>query len=229
MANDTETTDEIDDSNPPFVLTEIDRQVLATRDEDFHLVTWPELREIIETNQLETLKRKPSDLKRYLHWAHKIRKQYGGLVPFVIQERLRWTPQPSSADGRVKFQHNSSIPFADPRDYAILPNDWPYGFEPGITHLLVWSKTPIPTDLEEGGKGDLIEESRRVIEKFVECVFVGQLAEYEKVGMEEARERVTWFKNWGALQSVRGADHVHVLVKDVPEQLLERWVVRRDL
>ena len=36
-----------------------------------------------------------------------------------------------------------------------------------------------------------------------------------------------WFKNWVSLQSVRGVDHVHVLVRDVPEEVLGGWLVRR--
>lgn len=39
--------DDLDLDNPPFPLTAIDRQVLATKDEDFHLNTWDDLRKII--------------------------------------------------------------------------------------------------------------------------------------------------------------------------------------
>lgn len=39
--------DEIDYNDPPFPLTAIDREVLATKDEDYHRITWEDLREII--------------------------------------------------------------------------------------------------------------------------------------------------------------------------------------
>ena len=39
--------DEIDYNNPPFPLTAIDRQLLATKDEDYHRITWDDLREFI--------------------------------------------------------------------------------------------------------------------------------------------------------------------------------------
>ena len=42
-------------------------------------------------------------------------------------------------------------------------------------------------------------------------------------------ERPRWFKNWVSLQSVRGVDHVHVLVRDAPLELLEKWTRRQDL
>ena len=106
-----------------------------------------------------------------------------------------------------------------------MPNDWPYGFEPGIKHILVWSRTPIAVD---DTRGDVTSELKRVIEEFVESHFVRALAEEEGISLVEAKSRVMWFKNWVSLQSVRGVDHVHVLVKDAPESLLQQWFKRRD-
>ena len=62
-------------------------------------------------------------------------------------------------------------------------------------------------------------ESGQLIEGFVRKAFVGRL---EQEG-PEAGEKVLWFKNWGALQSVRGLEHIHVLVKDVPESIVDEW------
>jgi len=67
-----------------------------------------------------------------------------------------------------------------------------------------------------------------VIEEFVENHFVRALAAEEGIGFVEAKSRVMWFKNWVTLQSVRGVDHVHVLVKDAPESLLQQWFDRHD-
>ena len=39
--------DEIDIDNPPFPLTAIDRELLSMRDEDFHHITWKDLKSII--------------------------------------------------------------------------------------------------------------------------------------------------------------------------------------
>lgn len=115
------------------------------------------------------------------------------------------------------------MPFEDTRDYAILLNDWPYGFEPGIKHILAWSRTPIAVD---DTRGDVTAESKRIIEDFVERQFVRTLANNAGIDVDDARKRVMWFKNWVSLQSVRGVDHVHVLVKDAPETLLEQWLAR---
>lgn len=40
-------SDELDLNNPPFPLTAIDREILATKDEDYHRTTWDDLKHII--------------------------------------------------------------------------------------------------------------------------------------------------------------------------------------
>jgi hypothetical protein len=86
----------------------------------------------------------------------------------------------------------------------------------------VWTKTRIAVDEV---RGDVTSESRERIVEFVERYFVREL---EGLG-KEGKDQVLWFKNWVSLQSVRGVDHVHVLVRDVPEEVLTRWTRRRDL
>ena len=149
-------------------------------------------------------------------WTRRTKATYGNITAFVCQERLRWEPLPSSSSSEgPKFAYQSAIPFADPRDYRILRNDWPYGFTPDITHLVVWLKPPIPVD---SGTGDLTPKSRTLIEDFVRRNFVKRLAREGR-----AEDRVQWFKNWTRLQSVRGLEHVHVLVRDVPDNIIEEW------
>jgi len=174
------------------------------------------LKSATANNTLEDLKRVPSDLRRYLAWSHNIKQQYGSITNFVIQQRLSWKPR--SDDDPSQFAHHSPIPFKDARDHVVLLNDWPYGFESGIVHLLVWTKTPIAVD---DTRGDVTVESREVIVEFVQQFFVDEV--------EGGWEQVMWFKNWVSLQSVRGVDHVHVLVRDVPEGVLRGWLERRDL
>lgn len=107
------------------------------------------------------------------------------------------------------------VPFADPTDYKILFNDWPYGTTPDITHLVVWLKTPFrvyPRD------GSLTPESREDIERFVHETFVRRL---EKLG--GADDRVLWFKNTTDLQSVRALEHFHLFVRGVDRSILLEW------
>lgn len=44
------TAEDINLDDPPFPLTSIDREVLATRDEDYHRITWEDLKHIIGTS-----------------------------------------------------------------------------------------------------------------------------------------------------------------------------------
>ena len=165
-------------------------------------------------------------MHKYLRWSFKTKKAYGSITNFVVKERLAWTPKdPNQPVSAHSFTHHSPVPFQDARDYAILPNDWPYGFEPGIKHIVVWSRTPIAVD---DTRGDVTIESKRVIEEFVHRQFVCTLATKADISLAEAGSRVMWFKNWVSLQSVRGVDHVHVLVKDAPESLLQQWFNRND-
>lgn len=89
---------------------------------------------------------------------------------------------------------------------------------PGITHLIIWLKSRIQVDEE----GDPTIEMRRRIDSFVDSTFKSQIKSVSD-SSEEDRERVMWFRNRTQWQSVRAVEHVHVLVRDVDEALIEKW------
>ncbi|KNG91721.1 hypothetical protein ANOM_000233 [Aspergillus nomiae NRRL 13137] len=219
-----------EEAPPAFNLTDVDRQVLAQTDEEFVLHDWEDLKAIIARNDLGILKRKPSDLKRYLAWTADIKAQYGTITNYICQRRLGWhLPDPdtttaattgATTDSGAVFPFRNPIPFADPADYKILRNDWPYGVTPDINHLVVWLRTPVPVKPENG---DVTDESRALIEDFVHRTFVARLAQEGNLTFSDPKENVLWFKNWTALQSVRSLEHMHVLVRGVPEHILQEW------
>lgn len=177
-------------------------------------------------NDLGALKRKPSDLRRYLAWSAETKAQYGSIMNYICQHRLHWslpsingTPGSNTVNSGPTIPYKNPRPFADPEDYRILRNDWPYGLSPGISHLVVWLRTPFEVKSEEG---HLTDESRELIEEFVRKMFVDRLAEDVK-RFPEPESHVLWFKNWVGLQSVRALEHVHILVRDVPEEILYEW------
>ena len=143
------------------------------------------------------------------------------MTNFVCKELLHWVPLPESSEatGPV-FKCDDERPFASPKDYKILLNDWPYGISSNIRHIVVWLKTRIPVQQPEGY---LTPESSRLIQGFVQKMFIDPLI---KVG--QGQDEVQWFKNWTGLQSVRGLDHFHVLVRNAPKELLEAWVGGRE-
>ncbi|KAG6005063.1 hypothetical protein E4U21_000519 [Claviceps maximensis] len=194
-----------------FPLTAIDKWVLSQTDDEFIKHDWQDLKHIIETNQLSVLKRSPSDLRRYMSWTAETKAQYGSMTHYLLVNRLpvSW--------GQPPFTPESHIPFDKTSDYKVLLNDWPYGLERNITHLVVWTRTPIPTEDE---KGDMTKESRALVADFVTRYFVDSLG-------DGGEQRVLWFKNWVALQSVRALEHIHVLVRDVDDDMLERWTGER--
>ena len=134
----------------------------------------------------------------------------------MLKERLHWQPlAESTPETGPLFDVESPVPFGSSRDLLILYNDWPYGISPGIVHLVIWLKTRIAV---EGKEGYLTAASRGLIDEFVKKTFVDRIREEGVPG-----DNVMWFKNWVGLQSVRGVEHVHVLVRNAPQSVLEEW------
>lgn len=237
----------------PFPLTDTDRYILSLTDEQYQYHDWEDLKKVIgepavpgphlagkshmhysvlsgatvsgkeaashtsltwlaETNELAALKRKPSDLRRYIKWTAETKAEYGSMTKYIMTHRLPQTW------GDPPFTPVSNVPFADPSDYRVLLNDWPYGLTPDVTHIVVWSRTLVPTDPETG---DMTPESRKTVAGFVDRYFARRLG-------PGGGERVLWFKNWVALQSVRTLEHIHVMVRDVDKATLEEWTRELD-
>ncbi|KAJ6188152.1 hypothetical protein N7519_003060 [Penicillium mononematosum] len=192
---------------PAFNLTELDHKLLAMTDEEFVYHDWEDLKSIIARNDLGALKRKPSDLRRYLAWTQETKAKYAAV-----------TPRLSSKAG-PRRPSKTRVPLPIPRTTRSSENDWPYGVTPGISHLVVWLRTPIPVKSDEG---HLTDESRAMIDTFVRKTFVDRLAK-DPQNFPDPESHVLWFKNWVGLQSVRALEHVHILVRDVPEDILFEW------
>jgi hypothetical protein len=142
-----------------------------------------------------------------MKWTAEIKAEYGSMTKHLLIHRL------PKAWGSPPFSAVSSTPFKDPSDYRVLINDWPYGLTPDITHIVVWSRTVIPTDAETG---DMTPDSRQTVEAFVKSFFADKLG-------ADGGDRVLWFKNWVALQSVRSLEHIHVMVKNAGKDVLDEW------
>lgn len=203
------------EGEPPIPLTETDLYNLSITDKDFKPHTWENLKEIVATNKLEKLVRWPSDTKRYMKWTADTKKEYGSIINFVARERLRWTPK-STPEGGLTFDYESPIPFQNINDYKTLPNDWPYGLDQGISHIIVWLKNRLEI---QPPPGDLTPAAKAQVNAFIDKEFVQPLAQ-----LTGESDNVIWFKNWVALQSVPGIDHVHVLLRNVPKSIIDaKW------
>jgi len=143
-------------------LKDKDIGILSTPDNEYHVLTWPEVQKIISDNRIDFFQRVPSDLRRYLEYNFMLKKQYGSVMNFVLSKRLQWT-EPITAAGK---------PFEKDQDLKILWNDWPYGIDLKIVHLVVWTKFELEDDEKTG---DLTEEARAEIEGWVGRTFGDRL------------------------------------------------------
>lgn len=162
-----------------------------------------------EANDLESFKRMNVDKEKYVGWKAGIEAQYGSITMYLLDDRL------PKAWGRPPFSPDSPDAFISPSDYYIMLNDWPYGFTPDITHMIIWTRNTIPV---EAGGGDMTPEGRNLVGSFVKKHFT------DKLMGQYPDQRVLWFKNWNSLQSVNGIDHIHVLVRGAAKAVVDNWV-----
>ncbi|CAJ0545925.1 Ff.00g093980.m01.CDS01 [Fusarium sp. VM40] len=199
--------DQRTDKCPEFLhnTNEKDQGILSTLDEEYHISTWDEVREIIETNHLEKFKRVPSELRRYKAFVFHLKQNYGSVANFILAHRLGWAA-PVKPRG---------VPFEFEDDYKILWNDAPYGIDPRIVHLVVWTKFVLE---EDSATGDLTDEARKEIDDFVTRTFRAHVPE----------QHVLWFRNWQGLQSVKAVQHLHVMLLN-PDPDFVRTVTNGDI
>lgn len=151
---------------------------------------------------------------RYIEWSRQTKARYGTITNYICEVRLQWKASRAEKTGPV-FDCRNPIPFVDEEDYKILPNDWPYGLDEGIVHMVVWLKNKVPA---EPPLGHMTAEGCAMVQEFVQRKFIDRVRD-----LPGPEEKVLWFKNWSALQSVPGLEHVHVLVRDVPEDIILEW------
>ncbi|KAI9704930.1 MAG: hypothetical protein M1836_006710 [Candelina mexicana] len=192
-----------------------DQRILSTLDGDYHVMTWPEVTELISIhaaalqplfnsqphiglNRLDQLQRVPSDLRRYLEYTTRLKKEYGSVMNFVLKKRLQW----------AELKPKGNAPFSEAEDIKILYNDWPYGIDSKIVHLVVWTKF----DLEDDpAADDLTPKARREIDDYVNRTF----------GSRVNPDHVLWFKNWRSLKSIHAVEHFHVMLYNPPPEFVK--------
>lgn len=76
---------------------EKDRGILSTPDDQYRRQTWQDVQQLIRDNRLDLFMRVPSELRLYREYCAKLIQDYGSIMKFVMQERLRWEDMASSA------------------------------------------------------------------------------------------------------------------------------------
>lgn len=179
--------------------------------------SWEEVRHIISTNTLEAFARSLEQTERYHLFKRELKQKKTTIFKHMLQHELQWF-DPSSNDGitdiliiddkRLKVGNKSTQLFACAEDLKILPNHFPYYFEPDVRHYCVWTKLAIPSDNSD--LGDLTPETRAIIDAYVHKTFIE--------GLGISPDNLVWFRNWAALQSVQAISHIHVIIKGITDE-----------
>ncbi|KAK4116407.1 hypothetical protein N656DRAFT_774664 [Canariomyces notabilis] len=145
---------------PDFLrnLNEKDLGIISTPDSEFQADSWEVVRQKVAQNRLELFQRVPSELRRYMAFTWKLKQEHGSVMNFILKHRLGWS-LPIVPKGR---------PFEHDEDVKILRNDWPYGIDKRIVHLVVWTKFALEEDPETG---DLTDKARAEIDAYVRKTF----------------------------------------------------------
>ncbi|KAJ4394577.1 hypothetical protein N0V93_003796 [Gnomoniopsis smithogilvyi] len=173
-------------------LSEKDIGIIGTRDEDYRIQTWDEVVDIVRSNRLQDFRRWPSDLRRYREFVWRLNQEWGSVMEYMLSERLHWT---------VPITPRSSRPFEHEEDFKILFNDWPYGIDKRIVHLVVWTKFDLREDAETVAE----------IEQFLERTFLTKVA----------KDKLLWFINPPSLKSVHTIEHIHVMLFDPDREFVQ--------
>jgi hypothetical protein len=136
-----------------------DLGIISTPDSEFTVFRWPQVQQLVASNRIDLFQRMPSELRRYRAFIWKLNQEYGSVMSFILSERLHWS-EPLVPTGP---------PFERPsEDMKILYNDWPYGIDSRIVHLVIWTKFEL---VEDPATGDLTDAARAEIDGYVEKTF----------------------------------------------------------
>ncbi|CAN9160768.1 hypothetical protein CUC08_Gglean003193 [Alternaria sp. MG1] len=189
---------------PDFLrdISEKDKGIIGTPDEHYKVLTWDQVRDIVESNRVDKFHRMPSELRRYRQFTHRLERDYGSIMNFIVNERLKW----GSMEPKGK-------PFEFDEDIKILYNDWPYGIDADVVHLVVWTKFELDDDPDTGLS---TAESQKQIGDYVQKTFAPKVKE------------LVWFKNWKSLKSVHAVEHFHVMLYR-PDAVFLREITNGDV
>jgi Protein of unknown function (DUF3605) len=138
-------------------------RILQTADADFKPLTWQEVKNAIANEDLNIFWRVPSEQRRYLEFCWLQKRKWGSITAFVLEERLHWRHIDTSREISLSGQR-----FENPKNVAVKKNDWPYGIDKRITHLVVWTTFALR---EEATTGRLTETGKLELEQYVDRVF----------------------------------------------------------
>lgn len=164
-------------------------------------IVWQEARDYVASGHLELLKRSPEGTEKYRQ--HK--QTLSGDISIDVCGKLEWDPQEIIELNTVRFPdvtQKVENAFGSSKWFKTTVNDFPYDFEPGIHHLLIWSKISLPmyTENSETIQNEIYEKISSFLKYNLELLCHLDNQDY------------LFFINYSNLQSVKAISHVHLLL-----------------
>ncbi|EHM99920.1 YPL067C-like protein [Saccharomyces cerevisiae x Saccharomyces kudriavzevii VIN7] len=166
--------------------------IVGDDEEEAQEQKWAHVKDLIDSGELARLKRSRQMTEKY----HEHKRKTAGLdINQYVLQKLGWSPD--------KSQHEDvpSKAFSARTLYAVRANDFPYSFEPGVVHLVLWSKIALPVHSPDK---TVRNAARERMNAFLQAQpFLRPLV---------SLGHVAWFVNYPELQSVARIFHAHVLL-----------------
>lgn len=181
------------------------------------VLTWIEIKQIINNNDLSKLYRSDIETKRYHDYRKTLALQNKTLLKSIMHDKLIWF-QSDIDFWSTRYQDDNEKCenlFKDSNTYKIILNDFPYDFELGVHHLLIWNKFYIPLYKSEKS----YEKNENVYDRINKWIS----SNLNSLGLKEYE----WFINYPYLQSVKDISHIHLLIytiegNDIINKLISR-------
>lgn len=176
-------------------------------------MNWHEITQLISSGELDRLQRTEECTRRYREHKRALGKM--DLSTFVLQ-RLDWRDDELEFLNNVKFatrEEKIQACLSRREFYKVTRNDFPYDFEPSVSHLLVWSKIVLPLYRDDSNGAQQDPDTKDRIDEFF------KLNLEDRLGIQSGD--YCWFVNYSSLQSIRKISHVHLLVKTANKEAIE--------
>lgn len=164
-------------------------------------ILWQEARSYVGSGRLELLKRSPEGTEKY----RKHKQTLTGDISIDVCGKLGWDPQEIIELNTVKFPNPAQkvdAVFSSSKWFKTTVNDFPYDFESGIHHLLIWSKVSLP----------LYGENSETIQNEVYNKISNFLKYNLEIHYRLDPQDYLFFINYSNLQSVKAISHIHLLL-----------------
>jgi hypothetical protein len=107
-------------------------------------LSWKQVKDIILAGDLHLLGRSSSQQETYDRFRKQVKEEWETLSDYLFSTKLGYEKTISSSTGKyMAFKPLSSL-----EKLVLLPNDFPYNFEDGIIHFILWKVGNVITDDE---------------------------------------------------------------------------------